>query len=165
MKYALFALGHMAALASAAENSCKTKGTWDFCEPLTWEPQHPTNASAVVSTVADCQSVCDTMNRELGWESGLGKGWPVGLHGAPIGQKHAIAHSGSCQISVGRASDDSLMATPFMTQNDLFNIIDNVIAKFGSTGQVMATGNVSWLGQSFTWWVDSGIDSVPYSWP
>lgn len=121
-------------------------------------------ASAPNQRLGSGQSLCDKMNSESGWESGWGKGWPVGLRGALIGQKHAIAHSGSCQISVGRASDDSLMATPFMTQNDLFNIIDNVIAKFGSTGQVMATGNVSWLGQPFTWWVDSGIDSVPYFW-
>ncbi|KAK6201904.1 hypothetical protein LQW54_009218 [Pestalotiopsis sp. IQ-011] len=151
MKYTILALGHIAALASAATDSCQTKEPWDFCEPLTWEPQHPTNASAVVSTVADCQSV-------------MGKGWPVGLRGAPVGQKHAIAHSGSCQISVGRASGASTMATPFMTQTDMFQIIETVIEKFGSSGQVAATGNMTCWGQPLTWWVDSGIDSVPYSW-
>ncbi|KAI0170561.1 hypothetical protein BJ166DRAFT_588687 [Pestalotiopsis sp. NC0098] len=164
MKYTFFALGHIAALAAAAADSCKTKGTWDLCKPLTWEPQHPTNASAVVSTVADCLNVCDMMNSGSGWETALGRGWPVRLHDAPVGQKLAIAHSGSCQISLGRASADSNIGPFFfITQNDIFNIIDNVIAKFGSTGQVAATGNVSWWGDNVTWWVDSGIGSVPYS--
>lgn len=165
MKYTIFALGHIAALAAAAADSCKTTEPWGFCEPLTWEPQHPTNASAVVSTVADCQNVCDTMNRESGWDSGMGKGWPVSLIGAPIGQKHALAHSGSCQISVGRASGDTTLTTPFMTQTDMFQIIQTVIDKFGSSGQVAATGNMTCWEQPLTWWVDSGIDSVPYSYP
>ncbi|KAK6070126.1 hypothetical protein SCUP234_06884 [Seiridium cupressi] len=141
-QYALILLASLAAFTSA--QSCTgDKSVAGYCTPDTWTA-HPINSSA--PTNAECQDACHGVASDAG-------DWFANLTGSAPGERRSVVGF-PCQFSIGRGPGQADPLSFSFANQDILDVYDGAISRFGSSGRTAATGTMTCEGKKVTWWVD-----------
>ncbi|KAL6709335.1 hypothetical protein ACN47E_001742 [Coniothyrium glycines] len=125
-------------------NQCAgNKNTIGHCETLTFIDRTASTPNA--PTPAQCQSTC----RDLFTDAG---DWIVDFKGQPEGYRQNMLNS-ACRFSMGRAPGAPRNYQFYMDNQDIADIIDEAVKRFGEGGKVAAEGLVRCDGLEATWYI------------
>ncbi|KAI0126819.1 hypothetical protein BJ170DRAFT_596388 [Xylariales sp. AK1849] len=114
-----------------------------YCTPETWTAL-PINSSA--PTNAECQDACQGVNSDAG-------DWFANLTGIADNERRTVVGY-PCQFALGRGPGQVDPLEFSFANQDILDIYDGVISRFGSSGRTAATGTMVCEGKQVTWWVD-----------
>ncbi|ETS75049.1 hypothetical protein PFICI_13533 [Pestalotiopsis fici W106-1] len=144
IKHTILALGHLAALTTAASQTCLAKGPAGYCKQLTWEAQKNQTGAP---TIDECQQLCPVVSQDP-------ESWFVNLTGAAVGEKRGLINGYPCHFSLGRGPGQGDPLKFSLANEDILGLIDGAVGRFGNSGHVAATGTMNCEGKNITWWID-----------
>jgi hypothetical protein len=133
----------LSSLVRAQDYCGVNTGEAPYCTPQTWVAE-PINSTA--PTIAECQDAC------RGVESDAGD-WEADLTGSADGERRTVVGY-PCQFALGRGPGQADPIQVTYANQDILNIYEGVIQRFGSSGQTAATGTMICQGKLLRWWID-----------
>lgn len=111
-----------------------------YCTPDTWTAQ-PINSSA--PTNDECQDACQGVASDAG-------DWFANLTGIAAGARRSVVGY-PCQFALGRGPGQADPLEFSFANQDILDIYDRVISRFGSSGRTAATGTMTCEGKKVQW--------------
>ncbi|ORY57816.1 uncharacterized protein BCR38DRAFT_448739 [Pseudomassariella vexata] len=103
-----------------------------------------TNSSAPL--ISECYDACRGVSTDAG-------DWYADLTGKPEGVKSLLVGY-ACTFSIGRGPSQGDPLAFSLHNQDILDIYDGAISRFGSDGRVSASGTMICEGNQVAWWVD-----------